>query len=162
MKTAPGGSAPAPGFLSATLVLISGASARAWNDGQAGHRDLEGSDESCYPGETMVATSSIAELGEIQETFELSNTELAALFQRTASSLAEWELRGVPKERRATAERLAGIARLFRKNVIRSRIPEIVRTPDDWLGKRTILQVLATDGVDPIYVYLARLFAYNG
>jgi hypothetical protein len=110
----------------------------------------------------MVATSAIAELGEIQETFDLSNTELAALFGRTASSLAEWEQRGVPKERRATAERLAGIARLFRRNVIRSRIPEIVRTPDDWLGRRTILQVLATDGVDPIYTYLARLFAYHG
>lgn len=108
----------------------------------------------------MAASPTIAELGEIRETFALSNTELAALFHRTASSLAEWELRGIPKDRRATAERLVGIARVFRRNVIASRIPEIVRTADDWLGQRTILQVLATDGVDPVYTYLARLFAY--
>jgi hypothetical protein len=50
----------------------------------------------------------------------------------------------------------------FRDRAISSRIPEIVRTPDAWLGGRTMLQTLAQEGVDPIYAYLAPLFNYNG
>jgi hypothetical protein len=45
--------------------------------------------------------------------------------------------------------------------VIASRIPEIVRTPDAWLGGRTLLETLCADGVDPVYAYLGRLFCYN-
>ena len=64
--------------------------------------------------------------------------------------------------KRASVERLVDLARLFRGRLIASRIPEIVRTPDAWLGNRTILETLRTDGVDPIYSYLGRLFNYGG
>ncbi len=50
----------------------------------------------------------------------------------------------------------------FRDRVKASRIPEVVRTPDSWLGNRTILETLRADGPDPIYTYLGRLFSYSG
>ena len=110
----------------------------------------------------MVATAGVPELTEIRETFGLSRNDLADLLHRRASSIMEWEHRGIPRERQASVERLLDLARIFRARLISSRIPEIVRTPDDWLGGRTMLQTLAQEGVDPIYAYLARLFSYNG
>jgi hypothetical protein len=104
------------------------------------------------------ATAGALQLTEIRETFELSRTELSHLLRRRAATIAKWEHRGIPRERQASVETLVDLARLFRARLIPSRIPEIVRTPDDWLGGRTMLQTLAQDGVDPIYAYLARLF----
>jgi DNA-binding XRE family transcriptional regulator len=104
----------------------------------------------------------LAELQQIQEVFGLTRSELADLLGRRAQSIIEWETRGVPRDKRASLERLLDLANLFRRRVIASRIPEIVRTPDAWLGNRTILETLRTDGVDPIYAYLGRLFNYGG
>ena len=104
----------------------------------------------------------ISELQEVRDTFGLTRSELADLFERRPQSLSEWETRGIPQDKRASVERLVDLARLFRKRVIASRIPQIVRTPDNWLGGRTMLQTLRTDGVDPIYAYLGRLFNYGG
>ncbi len=68
----------------------------------------------------------------------------------------------MPREKCASAERLLDLAQLFRRRVIASRIPEIERTPDSWLGNRTILETLRVDGVDAFYAYLGRLFNYGG
>jgi len=115
----------------------------------------------CYNSE-MAAPTIVPQLSEIRETFGLSKNELADLLRRRASSITEWEHRGIPRDRQASVDRLVDLARIFRKRLIASRIPEIVRTPDDWLGGRTMLQALAQEGVDPIYAYLARLFSYSG
>ncbi|MBV8709251.1 MAG: hypothetical protein JO028_18835 [Acidobacteriaceae bacterium] len=104
----------------------------------------------------------LSELEEIREIFGLSRSELADLLGRRAQSVLEWETRGIPRDKRATVERLLDLAHVFSKRVIASRIPEIVRTPDAWLGGRTIFETLRTDGVDPIYAYLGRLFTYSG
>jgi hypothetical protein len=110
----------------------------------------------------MPTTATVPQLTEIRETFGLSKNDLADLLHRRASSITEWEHRGIPRERQASVERLVDLARLFRARLIPSRIPEIVRTPDEWLGGRTMLETLAQEGVDPIYAYLARLFRYDG
>jgi len=107
-------------------------------------------------------TGTITELQEIQEVFGLTKSEMADLLGRRPQSIIEWESRGIPRERRASVERLLDLAHLFRRRVIAARIPEIVRTPDSWLGNRTILETLRADGVDPIYAYLGRLFNYGG
>jgi DNA-binding XRE family transcriptional regulator len=104
----------------------------------------------------------VSELEEIREIFGLTKSEMADLLGRRAQSLIEWETRGVPRDKRASVERLHDLAQLFRRRVIASRIPEIVRTPDAWLGNRTMLETLRADGVDPIYAYLGRLFNYGG
>ena len=102
-----------------------------------------------------------SELEEIREVFRLSKSEMADLLGRRPQSLIEWETRGIPAEKRASVERLHDLAQLFRSRLIASRIPEIVRTPDAWLGNRTILETLRIEGVDPIYAYLGRLFNYG-
>jgi len=104
----------------------------------------------------------VSELEEIRDVFGLSRSEMADLLGRRAQSITEWETRGIPREKRASVERLLDLAHLFRKRVIASRIPEIVRTPDAWLGNRTILETLRTEGVDPIYAYLRRLLNDSG
>jgi hypothetical protein len=104
-----------------------------------------------------------AALEEVRATFGLTKNELADLFHRRAQSVAEWYQRGIPQEQAATAGRLVDLARLFRRRLIPERIPEIVRTPDEWLGNRSILQVLSSpDGIDAVYAYLGRLFSYGG
>ena len=107
-------------------------------------------------------TATLSELHEIQDVFGLTKSEMADLLGRRPQSIIEWETRGIPREKRASVERLLDLAHLFRRRVIASRIPEIVRTPDAWLGNRTILETLRADGVDPIYAYLGRLFNYGG
>jgi transcriptional regulator with XRE-family HTH domain len=109
-----------------------------------------------------VTSTAIAELQEIRDAFGLTRSELADLLGRRSQSLSEWETRGIPKDRQASVERLVDLARLFRRRLIASRIPQIVRTPDAWLGGRTMLEALRADGVDPIYAYLGRLFDYGG
>lgn len=99
-------------------------------------------------------------LDEIREVFGLSEAQLADLFRVRRPSLTAWRSVGIPQTRRATAERLQGLARVFDRELTPSRIPEIVRTPDEWLGGRTILDVLVAEGPDPVYGYLGRLFAY--
>jgi hypothetical protein len=107
-------------------------------------------------------TTAVSELEEIREVFGLTGSEMADLLHRRPQSILEWETRGIPRDMRASVERLLDLAHIFRKRVIASRIPEIVRTPDAWLGNRTILETLRAEGVDPIYAYLGRLFSYSG
>lgn len=99
-------------------------------------------------------------LGDIRAVFGLSENELADLFGVRRQSLDGWRKHGIPLVRLASVERVAELARLLHREIIPTRIPQIVRTKDAWLGDRTILHVLAHDGVDPIYAYLHRLFAY--
>ncbi|MDB5069008.1 MAG: hypothetical protein JWM87_119 [Candidatus Eremiobacteraeota bacterium] len=110
----------------------------------------------------MAAQVGVPELTEIRETFGLNKSDLAEVLQCSRSSITKWELRGIPRDRRASVERLVDLARIFRARLISSRIPKIVRTPDTWLGGRTMLQTLGQEGVDPVYAYLARFFTYNG
>lgn len=102
------------------------------------------------------------ELDEIRTILGLSQSELADLFGVRQPSLAEWRTRGIPATRRASVERLAELARLLKRELIPSRIPEIVRTPDDWLDGHSMLEAIRAHGVAPIYGYLKRLFAYQG
>jgi transcriptional regulator with XRE-family HTH domain len=114
---------------------------------------------------TSVMTAAIPdrnrELDETSAILGLSQTELADLFGVRAPSLAEWKTRGIPPARRAAVERLHDLALVLNRKVIPSRIPQIVRTADEWLGGRTILEVIRAEGVEPIYTYLARLFSYG-
>ena len=113
--------------------------------------------------ETVVgARATMKELEEVQHTFGLSQSELADLFDRRPQSIREWHARGIPQDQQATAGRLLDLARLFRKKIKLQRIPQIIRTPDEWLNQRSILDVLRTEGVGPVYSYLGRLFSYIG
>jgi len=106
--------------------------------------------------------ASNALLDGIRATLGLSETELADAFGVRAPSIAGWRQGGIPAGRRASVERLADLAHVLRRELKASRIPQIVRTPDEWLGGRTMLDVIRTEGPEPIYGYLQRLFSYGG
>ncbi|MEO9170643.1 MAG: hypothetical protein ABI282_05550 [Candidatus Baltobacteraceae bacterium] len=99
-------------------------------------------------------------LDPIADIFGVSETELADMFGVRRPSLSGWRESGIPQARRASVERLLDLARVFEREIIPTRIPEIVRTPDDWLEGRTILEIIRRDGPERIYAYLHRLFAY--
>ena len=99
-------------------------------------------------------------LDPISSTFGLSETELAELFSVRRPSLSGWREHGIPPARHASVERLNDLAGVFAREIIASRIPEVVRTADDWLDGRTILETIRRDGPAPVYAYLSRLFSY--
>jgi len=101
-------------------------------------------------------------LDEIERTLGLKESELADLFGVRRPSVAGWREGGIPRGRRASVERVRDLARVLAREVTESRIPQIVRTPDEWLANQTILETIARHGVDPVYGYLHRLFSYNG
>lgn len=102
------------------------------------------------------------EIAQTQDILGLSQGEYADLFGIRQPSLAAWRAGHIPPARRASVERLHDLALVLQREVTPSRIPEIVRTPDAWLGNRSMLEVIRAEGVAPIYGYLARLFAYSG
>jgi transcriptional regulator with XRE-family HTH domain len=99
-------------------------------------------------------------LTEIRDVLGLSEHELAELFSVRRESVVGWRRHGIPAGRRASVERLLDLARVLYRDVKPNRIPEIVRTPDDWLTHGTILATIQRDGPDAVYAYLRRLFAY--
>jgi hypothetical protein len=101
-------------------------------------------------------------LDEIERTLGLKETELADLFGVRRPSISGWREAGIPRGRQASVERLLELARVLAREVKESRIPQIVRTKDEWLEGRTMLETIAQQGVEPIYGYLHRLFAYQG
>ncbi|HTU68843.1 MAG TPA: helix-turn-helix transcriptional regulator [Candidatus Baltobacteraceae bacterium] len=100
-------------------------------------------------------------LDEIEEKLGLKETELADLFGIRRPSVSGWREAGIPRARRASVERLLDLARVLAREVKESRIPEIVRTRDQWLENRSILETIALHGVEPVYGYLRRLFSYQ-
>lgn len=105
-------------------------------------------------------------LDEIRGIFDLSETELGALFRVSRQAVAHWRTHGIPPHRAADVDRIVELARYLAHEFIRERLPQIVRTPgrsnDDALGGRTFLEVLSSDGPMPIYRHLEQLFAYIG
>ena len=101
-------------------------------------------------------------IDEIVETLGLSKIEAAVLLGISRRMLDAWNADGIPPNRQATIEHLYDLTLVLRRELKTSRIPEIVRTPEAWLGGRTMLDVLQSDGTDPIYAYLTRLFVNVG
>ena len=101
------------------------------------------------------------ELDVIRRSFGLSEDELARVFGVSRTTIAKWRVRGVPFERGADVDRVAELAGVFRERFLPARIPQIVRTPGRGLRDRSVLTVLADEGVEPVYAYLEQLFAYT-
>jgi hypothetical protein len=106
-------------------------------------------------------TQAILHLEETQAILGITQRELASLFGIEEDVLDEWIAHGAPASQYEDIERLHGLALLLDREILRAHIPKILRTPDAWLGNRTMLQVISIDGVAPIHEYLARLFAFR-
>jgi hypothetical protein len=101
-------------------------------------------------------------IDEIRQIFGLSETAFARLFRVTRQAVEKWRLHGLPPARTADVDRCLEIAGVFKRRLIEARIPQIVRTPADGLGGRTVLDVLEADGPEPVYRYLHQLYSYAG
>ncbi|MEO6913511.1 MAG: hypothetical protein ABI182_05765 [Candidatus Baltobacteraceae bacterium] len=101
-----------------------------------------------------------AQLRYLRQVFGLSNIELGKLFGVERQAVAQWEKRGVPPSRSASVDRLVEFAQFLQRRLISARIPQIVRTPAKGLANNTMLGVLQSHGVEPLYEYFASLSAY--
>ncbi len=99
-------------------------------------------------------------IDEIRRRFGLSEDEVAKLFTVSRPAIGKWRQRGVPVERGADVDRVRELAEYFGRRFVAARIPQIVRTPGDGLGGKTVLAVIAEEGVDRVYAYLERIFSY--
>ena len=88
-------------------------------------------------------------LDAIREILGLSESDLADLFRVRAPSVYGWRAAGIPDARRASVERILDLATVLRREIKATRIPQIVRTPDDWLGGKTILETIPAPSHDP-------------
>ena len=100
-------------------------------------------------------------IDQIRSAFGLSTEELASLFHVTRPAVAQWRENGVPVTRGADVDRVRELSQVFLRKFIPARVPQIVRTPGKGLGGKSVLQVIAESGVEPVYAYLERLFAYT-
>lgn len=100
------------------------------------------------------------DLAFVRRVLGISDEQLADLFGIRRASLVGWRKHGIPLNRRASVARLVELARVLARDVREERLPEIVRTPDEWLGGKSILQTIAGAGVEPVFAYLHRLFSY--
>ena len=103
-----------------------------------------------------------AMLDAIRQILGLSESDLADLFHVRAPSIYGWREAGIPDARRASVERILDLATVLRRELKATRIAQIVRTPDDWLGGKTILETIRDEGPEAVYAYLHRLFSYTG
>jgi transcriptional regulator with XRE-family HTH domain len=101
-------------------------------------------------------------LNRIREVFGLSERDSASLFGVQRQSISGWRTNGVPSNRQASLERLYDLAEVFKRELIPSRVPEIVRIPDEWLEGRSVLDTIRMSGPEPIYGYLHKLLTYDG
>ena len=99
------------------------------------------------------------QLGFIREALGLSKTELGRLLGVRRQALDQWA-GSVPADRTARVNRLIELAQFLQRRLVPARIPQIIRTPAKGLDGRTILDVLASSGVEPVYEYVARLASY--
>jgi transcriptional regulator with XRE-family HTH domain len=99
-------------------------------------------------------------LDEIRDAFGLSTEALASLFHVTRPAVQQWRTNGIPVTRAADVDRVRELSEVFLRKFIPARVPQIVRTPGKGLGGKSVLEVVAESGVEPIYAYLERLFAY--
>lgn len=100
-------------------------------------------------------------LDRVQHAFQLTGSELGALFGVTRQAVEQWRVRGVPVQRSADVDRVAEAAAIFTETFIPARVPQIVRTPGRGLHGRTVLEVLATDGAVPVLEYLYGLLNFG-
>jgi hypothetical protein len=132
---------------------------------QAGQLLVQGSFtyvSSGVPSAREAAPNDSAALDQIRSILGLSEGELADLFSVRRESVTGWRKNGIPEARRASVARLLDLSRILFRDIKPERIPEIVRTPDDWLENGTILETIKREGAAPVYTYLRRLFSYAG
>lgn len=96
-------------------------------------------------------------LGRIRKAFALTRTDVARLFGVTPEAVIKWERNGVPARRLAEIDRCFQLAEMMQRRLRPDRLPALVRTPAPDFGDRTVLEVIAESGTQPVFDYMRRL-----
>ncbi len=107
-----------------------------------------------------VGVTAATQIAFVEGVLGLSDADLGALFAVRRQAVAGWRKAGLPPERAAGMDRLVELAQFLQRRLVPARIPTIVRTPARGLDDKTMLDVLRADGIEPIYLYFARLASY--
>ena len=111
-----------------------------------------------YPHPTGVDAA--MQIAFVEDALGLSDSDLAKLFAVKRQAVAGWRKSGLPAERAAGMDRLVELTQFMQRRLVPARIPTIVRTAARGLRGKTMLAVLSSDGVEPIYRYFAQLASY--
>jgi DNA-binding transcriptional regulator YiaG len=99
----------------------------------------------------------VRSLGQLRKIFALSRTDVARLFNVSPEAVIKWERNGVSVRRLADVDRCLQLAELMQRRLRADRLPALVRTPAADFGDRTVLEVIAESGTEPVFDYLRRL-----
>jgi hypothetical protein len=100
-------------------------------------------------------------LSDIQSIFALDEAQLASLFGVDSETIAQWRTQDIPVDRRVAVQDVHELAQLYARKFRPERIGDIVRTPARGLGGKSVLDVIATSGTEPVFHHLHELFSYQ-
>lgn len=101
------------------------------------------------------------QLSRIMSSWDLSRTELGAMFGVSRQAVTKWLTEGVPADRAPLAADLAAICDLLEHYLKPDRISAVVRRASPGLGDRSLLE-LVSDGETAAALDVARrMFAFG-
>jgi hypothetical protein len=93
----------------------------------------------------------------VQKVFQLSLAELGQLFGVRRRTIEHWLSAGVPIRYAADVDRIAELAIYLNRLFKSQRLPTVAREKLTGLDNRSMLEVLRTEGADPMYLFLRSL-----
>jgi hypothetical protein len=93
----------------------------------------------------------------VQKIFQLSSAELGQLFGVRPRTIEQWLSAGVPIRYAADVDRIAELAIYLKRLFNSQRLPTVAREKLTGLDNRSMLEVLRTEGTDPMYMFLRSL-----
>lgn len=100
---------------------------------------------SLVEAELRSLTGSTADVSRLRELFDLSLTELGALFGASRQAATKWLREGLPVSRRAKAATVAALGELLERKLRPGRVPAVARRPAAAYGDRSMLDRVAAD-----------------
>lgn len=97
-------------------------------------------------------------LDHLASVFDLSRSEVAALFGVRRQAIDQWEVRGVPAQRQEKLTTLGEIVDFLEAKLKRDRIPGVVRRSSPAYGDRSILQAITADEQELVLAELRDAF----
>jgi hypothetical protein len=92
------------------------------------------------------------------QTFDLSETELGALFGVRRQAISQWRSAGIPSSRVAKVTTVASLADLLARKLKVERIPGIARRPAAAYGGLTMLEMITADRHDELLALVRASF----
>lgn len=100
-------------------------------------------------------------LGRIMATWQLSRTELGALFGISRQAVSRWLVQGVPADRSVQVANVEAITELLERYLQRERIPAVVRRQAAGLDGRSLIEMVADGRSGDALGRTRRMFTFG-